>query len=381
MTVFARDYHKDHGKGASGKKTWAYCFTYGKVRYRKTGFRSKKDAQYAEEKRRKEVIFDGDTRIATRTVRFDILVGEYLVYRASIRAESTARTERAICNRLVRHFGGRTAESITVPDVQSWQMQRKRDGVSNRTINLELITLKGLFKHALEGGYVRTNPVAKVSRLKEVRTDKSIPTDGEFQRFLDHAESCTFGKQLVASLMVAAYTGMRPAEVFHMAWSDVDFPHSRIFVRPKAEHPTKTGRFRVVEMHSALKECLISFRQEWHLQFAGAEPPHDWVFTHPERPAERARGYRRSFDRAKKAAGLHTVTPYTLRHYFVSKAVMAGVDLFTISRWVGHTSTAMIEQVYGHLSDEHRKAQMAKIQFDSREREDPGGELIELGDQ
>jgi hypothetical protein len=56
VTVFARDYSKDHGKGASGKKIWAYCFTYEKVRYRKTGFRSKKDAQYAEERRRKEVI-------------------------------------------------------------------------------------------------------------------------------------------------------------------------------------------------------------------------------------------------------------------------------------------------------------------------------------
>jgi integrase len=60
---------------------------------------------------------------------------------------------------------------------------------------------------------------------------------------------------------------------------------------------------------------------------------------------------------------------------------MAGVDLFTISRWVGHTSTAMIEQVYGHLSDEHRKAQMAKIQFTSREQVDFGGELVGLGDE
>ena len=72
------------------------------------------------------------------------------------------------------------------------------------------------------------------------------------------------------------------------------------------------------------------------------------------------------------------MTPYTLRHFFISKAVMSGVDLYTISKWVGHTSTQMIEQVYAHLSDEHRQRQMAKIQIGTGIDRKSGGEILNL---
>ena len=43
---------------------------------------------------------------------------------------------------------------------------------------------------------------------------------------------------------------------------------------------------------------------------------------------------------------------------------MSGVDTFTIAKWAGHSSTQMIDQVYGHLTPEFRAGQMAKIKFD-----------------
>ena len=49
------------------------------------------------------------------------------------------------------------------------------------------------------------------------------------------------------------------------------------------------------------------------------------------------------------------------RHYFISNAVMSGVDLLTIAKWVGHSSTKMIEETYGHLSPEYRARQMLKV--------------------
>jgi len=43
---------------------------------------------------------------------------------------------------------------------------------------------------------------------------------------------------------------------------------------------------------------------------------------------------------------------------------MSGVDTFTIAKWAGHSSTQMIDQVYGHLPPEFRARQMARIKFD-----------------
>lgn len=55
---------------------------------------------------------------------------------------------------------------------------------------------------------------------------------------------------------------------------------------------------------------------------------------------------------------------YSMRHYFISKALMSGVDIFTVTKWVGHSSTKMITEVYGHLSPTFRKGQMAKIRIE-----------------
>ena len=97
--------------------------------------------------------------------------------------------------------------------------------------------------------------------------------------------------------------------------------------------------------------------------------PHDWVFFHPHRPYLRAKGFGRAFRQAREAAGLPWLTMKTLRHYFVSNALMKGVDIFTVSRWVGHSSTKMIEQTYGHLSGQFRAEQMAKLTIEAPRRE------------
>ena len=43
---------------------------------------------------------------------------------------------------------------------------------------------------------------------------------------------------------------------------------------------------------------------------------------------------------------------------------MSDINSFTIAKWAEHSSTQMIDQVYGHLRPEFRAEQMAKIKFD-----------------
>jgi len=90
-------------------------------------------------------------------------------------------------------------------------------------------------------------------------------------------------------------------------------------------------------------------------------PPHDWVFYNPCDQLKRADSFSKGFKKARTSSMLPKMTPYTLRHFFVSYCVMNGIDFLTISRWVGHGSTHMIEQVYGHLTPEYRARQMGKF--------------------
>ncbi len=67
----------------------------------------------------------------------------------------------------------------------------------------------------------------------------------------------------------------------------------------------------------------------------------------------------KGFLRATKRAHLPGVTFHCLRHTYASYGVMSGVDLYTMSRLLGHRSVKMTER-YAHLAPAH--LQQAAIQ-------------------
>lgn len=73
-----------------------------------------------------------------------------------------------------------------------------------------------------------------------------------------------------------------------------------------------------------------------------------YQLRHPSRTT-----YTDRWNDAIKKAGLGDsgYTPKALRHYFASMAIAAGVPLYEVARWMGHSSTKVTEQVYAHLVD------------------------------
>ena len=59
--------------------------------------------------------------------------------------------------------------------------------------------------------------------------------------------------------------------------------------------------------------------------------------------------YRRTFGPAALRAGVGPLRLYDLRHTYASILATAGVDLFKVSRWMGHRSLAITDQVYAKL--------------------------------
>jgi integrase len=58
------------------------------------------------------------------------------------------------------------------------------------------------------------------------------------------------------------------------------------------------------------------------------------------------------------------ITQHGLRHYFATICIESGVDVPTVSRWLGHADGGAIAmRVYGHLRDEHSIAAAQKVSF------------------
>ena len=72
----------------------------------------------------------------------------------------------------------------------------------------------------------------------------------------------------------------------------------------------------------------------------------------------------KSLTRACKLLGIFRITHHDLRHLFATRCIESGVDIPTISRWLGHVDGgALAMKTYGHLRNEHSQAMAQKVKF------------------
>ena len=72
----------------------------------------------------------------------------------------------------------------------------------------------------------------------------------------------------------------------------------------------------------------------------------------------------KSLDRACKKVGTDRITHHDLRHLFATRCIESGVDIPTVSRWLGHKDGgALAMKTYGHLRREHSIAQAQRVTF------------------
>ncbi len=135
-------------------------------------------------------------------------------------------------------------------------------------------------------------------------------------------------------VVLALGTGMRASEVLSL-----DRDHVNLTPAVAILPDTKNHDRRVVPLPPHVVETLQLRPTPLRELFPG------WVLDRLER----------NFARTACTAGLSGVTFHTLRHTFASHAVMAGVDLYTLAKLLGHRNLDMVQR-YGHLAPAHLHA-------------------------
>jgi integrase len=144
-------------------------------------------------------------------------------------------------------------------------------------------------------------------------------------------------------ILLALATGARPGALFDLRWTQIDFDRDRIDLNPPGRTRTTKGR-PVIPMPRRLR---------WFLLRAHARATSPYVLSFHGR---KLASVKKSFRRARERAGLGPeVIPYTLRHTAGSWLAQAGVDLWIIAGWLGHTQQRTTE-IYAHHSPSHMAA-------------------------
>mgnify|MGYP002716924516 CR=1 FL=1 len=145
-----------------------------------------------------------------------------------------------------------------------------------------------------------------------------------------------------------ALTGCRPGDPAAVLRKDYDAKAGRVVFRTK-------GHERTVKLSPPAKALFD--------RLAKGKLPAAPMFTNGGAPWQ-PHAWRQPVKDAAAAAGLPaSVVLYTLRHAWISDAIVGGLDLLTVAKLAG-TSLAMIEKHYGHLVDDAAlDAKLAAVQM------------------
>jgi integrase len=177
--------------------------------------------------------------------------------------------------------------------------------------------------------------------LKRIRKVKPLTENNRRLRYLSKDEcqalinACDNHVRLI--VITALNTGCRKGEILSLRWDQVDLKHGFILL-----DKTKNGDRREIPINETLRNVLQGITRR-------LDVPH--VF-HDSGTGKPYQDVKRSFQTALRKAKIHDFKFHDLRHTFASHLIMAGVDLTTVSRLLGHKSLTMTLR-YSHLAPSH----------------------------
>jgi integrase len=219
--------------------------------------------------------------------------------------------------------------------------------------NNTVAVLRHVLNVAIEAGVIYSNPAIVVKRAAVRGKQISLPTTKKFNAMIaemraGHSRDSINCADLAAGL---AFTGCRIGEAREIAWRDVDFDAGEIVVRGDTTTGTKNWELRRVPLIPDARALFERMRSERHRESLDAK-----LFRVSE--------CQKSLDRACKKVGTDRITHHDLRHLFATCCIESGVDIPTVSRWLGHKDGgALAMKTYGHLRREHSIAQAQKVSF------------------
>jgi integrase len=241
---------------------------------------------------------------------------------------------------------------ITKLDCDEWA-RRYAKTVSGTWFNNTLAILRHILTVAVHSGVLYGNPALTVKRVKIRTPAPELPSSVHFRALIPEMRNgCSRDSENCADLAAGlAFTGCRISELREVAWKDLDFDAGEIVVRGDSQTGTKNWEVRRVPMIADARLLFERMRSERPKEFLTEK-----VF--------RVRVCQKSLDRSARKIGMTRITHHDLRHLFATRCIESGVDIPTVSRWLGHKDGgALAMKTYGHLRREHSIAQAQRVTF------------------
>ena len=233
--------------------------------------------------------------------------------------------------------------------VRSWIAALMDTGVSARSINRKISTLRTFFRFHMREGTLRVNPMLKIQGPK---TSKRLPVFVDEQPMevlhqpgmIEETEEDLYTGQLVRLVIEILYgTGMRLSELIGLRLADVNLSGGTLKVLGKR------NKERIIPVTAELKDLISNYMQNRKKVLRNFPSENSELLLLQKDGKKLSRSF--VYGRVKHYLSLVTTidkkSPHVLRHTFATHMLNKGADLNAIKELLGHANLSAT-QVYTH---------------------------------
>jgi integrase/recombinase XerC len=255
---------------------------------------------------------------------------------------------------IIVQYGELQLTDISHLYIRTWLASLKDAGMTAKSINRKISTLRSYYKYNMKMGVVELSPMVKIiapkneKRLPHFVADKDIYTLFNYVEFAGNWQGQT--ERLLLTLFYQ--TGMRLSEVINLKETGVSFYNQNLKILGKG------NKERVLPISNELMNLIKAYIE--------AKKGLSHITSESLLVTEKGKSLtsRKVYTIVKKYLSLITTidkrSPHVLRHTFATHLVNNGADLNAVKEMLGHSSLAAT-QIYTHntiekLKNIHQKA-------------------------
>ncbi len=228
--------------------------------------------------------------------------------------------------------------------IRSWIVSLVDSGISNRTINRKISSLKSFYKFLLKSKQIEINPLAKHKALKTSKKVQVPFSQKEVEGVIEILENDDNFEGIRNKLIVELFysTGIRRAELINLKIANISLSQKTIKVLGKR------NKERIIPLLPSVKNTIEKYL-DFRDKLENIESP-DFVFlTSKGCKIYETLVYRIINSYFSKASEKVKKSPHILRHSFATHLLNEGAGLNAVKELLGHSSLAST-QVYTHNS-------------------------------
>jgi integrase/recombinase XerC len=242
---------------------------------------------------------------------------------------------------LEKTYNIKDISSVSYVYVRAWTVQLMEQGMSMKTINRKMSTLRSLFKFLLKNETLHNNPMSAHKPLKNEKKVIVAFSKKEMQKVNELMNGDDFESVRDKVVIELLYTtGMRRAELLKLQLSNIDFHQKQLKVLGKRN---KERNIPILEETIKLLDKYIVLRNK--LPYKDDK----LIVTKKGKPAYDSLIYRIVHKYMSLVSPKEKLSPHVLRHAFATHLLDEGSDLNSVKELLGHSSLAST-QVYTHTS-------------------------------